>query len=39
MTTFVQVLLVICGTIVALGALNTIDNVFGKNNTNNEEEK
>lgn len=39
MTPFVQVLLIICGTIVALAALNTIDIVFGKNNKNNEQEK
>jgi hypothetical protein len=39
MTTFAQVLLIICGTIVALAALNTIDIVFGKNNKNNEQEK
>ena len=32
MTTPVIVLLIICGTLVALAALNTLDTIFGKNN-------
>lgn len=35
MTTPVIIALIICGTIVALAALNTLDNIFGKNNKNN----
>lgn len=32
MTTPVIVLLIICGTLVALAALNTVDKIFDKNN-------
>lgn len=35
MTPVAQILLIICGTIVALAALNTLDIIFGKNNKNN----
>ncbi len=35
MTPATQILLIICGTIVALAALNTLDIIFGKNNKNN----
>lgn len=34
MSTPVIVLLIICGTLVALCALNTLDNIFGKHNKN-----
>ena len=34
MTTAVQIILIFCVSIVALCALNTLDNIFGKNNKN-----
>lgn len=32
MTPFLYFLLIVCGTLVALAALNTLDTIFGKNN-------
>lgn len=38
MTPLLYFLLIACGTIVALAALNTLDNIFGKNNNDKGDE-
>lgn len=34
MTTFEIVIITVCASVVALGALGTLENIFGKNNKN-----
>lgn len=36
MTTLEIIIVTVCATFVALCALNTLDNIFGKNNKNND---
>jgi hypothetical protein len=36
MTTLEIIVITVCASIVALCALNTLDNIFGKNNENND---